>query len=130
MSYGKIRANFIEHNSAGSLDTSYVVNGSAKHFSRINLSGADSITKSFNMSSITDYGTGSADLSYTNAFSDANYSLSGNHNGVSGNSASTVFGHDNSGLMTTSQVNVTCFNAAAGRVDATECSSQIWGDLA
>ena len=101
----------------------------AKHFSRINLSGADSITKSFNLSSITDYGTGSADLSYTNAFSDANYSLSGNHNSVSSNGASTVFGHDNSGLMTTSQVNVVCFNVS-GRTDATECSSQIWGDLA
>ena len=101
----------------------------SKHFSRINLSGTDSITKSFNLSSITDYGTGSADLSYTNAFSDANYSLSGNHNGVSSNSASTVFGHDNSGLMTASQVNVVCFNGG-GRTDATECSSQIWGDLA
>ena len=102
---------------------------SSKHFSRINLSGADSITKSFNLSSITDFGTGSADLSYINAFSDANYSLSGNHNGISSNSASTVFGHDNSGLMTTSQVNVVCFNGG-GRTDATECSSQIWGDLA
>lgn len=129
MSYGKIRANFIEHNSAGSLDTQYVVNGSAKHFSRINMS-AGSITKSLNLSSISDYGTGAFDLSYTNSFSDANYSLSGNHNGVSGNSASTVFGHDNSGLMTTSQVNVVCFNSAVGRNDATECSSQIWGDLA
>lgn len=101
----------------------------AKHFSRINMS-AGSITKSFNLSSISDFGLGSFDLSYTNAFSDANYSLSGNHNGVNGNSASTIFGHDNSGLMTPSQVNVTCFSAASGRTDATECSSQVWGDLA
>jgi hypothetical protein len=101
----------------------------SKHFSRINMS-AGSITKSFNLSSISDFGTGAFDLSFTNSFSDANYSLSGNHNGVSGNGASTVFGHDSSGLMTTSQVNVTCFNIPDGRVDATECSSQIWGDLA
>ena len=101
----------------------------SKHFSRINMS-AGSITKSFNLSSITDFGTGAFDLSYTNSFSDANYSLSGNHNSVSSNSASTVFGHDNSGLMSTSQVNVVCFNSASGRTDATECSSQIWGDLA
>jgi hypothetical protein len=101
----------------------------SKHFSRINMS-AGSITKSFNLSSISDFGTGAFDLSFTNSFSDANYSLSGNHNGVSGNGASTVFGHDSSGLMTTSQVNVTCFNVPDGRVDATECSSQIWGDLA
>jgi len=101
----------------------------AKHFSRINMS-AGSITKSLNLSSITDFGTGAFDLSYANSFSDANYSLSGNHNSVSSNSASTIFGHDNSGLMTASQVNVCCFNSADGRVDATECSSQIWGDLA
>lgn len=101
----------------------------SKHFSRINMS-AGSITKSFNLSSISDFGTGAFDLSYTNSFSDANYSLSGNHNSVSSNSASTVFGHDNSGLMTASQVNVACFNSDVGRVDATECSSQIWGDLA
>ena len=126
---GKIIADQIEHSTAGSLDTQYVVNGSAKHFSRINMS-AGSITKSFNLSSISDFGTGAFDLSYTNSFSDANYSLSGNHNGVSSNSASTIFGHDNFGLMTASQVNVCCFNTADGRVDATECSSQIWGDLA
>jgi len=101
----------------------------SKHFGRINMS-AGSITISFNLSSISDFGTGAFDLSFTNSFSDANYSLSGNHNGVSGNGASTVFGHDSSGLMTTSQVNVTCFNVPDGRVDATECSSQIWGDLA
>ena len=129
MALGKIKADTLEHSTAGSLDTSYVVNGSAKHFGRINMS-AGSITKSFNLSSISDFGTGAFDLSFTNAFSDANYSLSGNHNGVSGNGASTVFGHDSSGLMTTSQVNVTCFNIPDGRVDATECSSQIWGDLA
>ena len=118
-------------NNAGteSVGSTYVINGSAKHFSRINMS-AGSITKSLNLSSITDYGTGAFDLSYTNNFSDANYSLSGNHNSVSSNSSSTVFGHDNSGLMSTSQVNVCCFNGQSGRTDATECSSQIWGDLA
>ena len=116
-------------NKAGTGPVGLTKQAPSKHFSRISLSGTDSITKSFNLSSITDYGTGSADLSYTNAFSDANYSLSGNHNGVSGNSASTVFGHDNSGLMTASQVNVACFNGS-GRTDATECSTQIWGDLA
>lgn len=112
-----------------SVGMEYVAEGSAKHFSRINMS-AGSITKSFNLSSISDFGTGAFDLSYTNSFSDANYSLSGNHNSVSSNTASTIFGHDNSGLMTTSQVNVVCFNSASGRTDATECSSQIWGDLA
>jgi len=114
---------------AGSGPVGLTKQAPAKHFSRINMS-AGSITKSFNLSSISDVGTGAFDLSFTNSFSDANYSLSGNHNGVSGNGASTVFGHDSSGLMTTSQVNVTCFNIPDGRVDATECSSQIWGDLA
>ncbi len=101
----------------------------AKLFSRINMSSA-SITKSLNLSTITDFQTGAFDLSYTNAFSDANYSLAGNHNGVNGNGASTVYGHDNSGLMSTSQVNVVAFNVTDGRNDATEVSTQIFGDLA
>jgi hypothetical protein len=113
----------------GGSTTTNLQQGLAKYFSRINLT-AQTETKGFNSSSINDFGTGAFDLSFTNNFADANYSLAGNHNGVNGNTASTVFGHDNSGLMSTSQVNVVCFNVTDGRKDATECSTQIWGDLA
>lgn len=122
-----LKADTIQNTSGGA--ATLTKQSAPKHFSRIDMS-AGSITKSLNLSSITDYGTGAFDLSYANSFSDANYSLSGNHNSVSSNSSSTVFGHDNSGLMSTSQVNVCCFNGQSGRTDATECSSQIWGDLA
>jgi len=121
-------ANSMTIRGEGTAQTS-IQQGLAKYFSRINLT-AQTETKGFNSSSINDFGVGAFDLSFTNNFADANYSLAGNHNGVNGNTASTVFGHDNSGLMSTSQVNVVCFNSTDGRKDSTECSTQIWGDLA
>ena len=36
MALGKIKADTLEHSTAGSLDTSYVVNGSAKAWTNIN----------------------------------------------------------------------------------------------
>ena len=70
---GKIIADQIEHSTAGSLDTSYVVNGSAKAFSVINLSSGNTIRKSLNLASITDIGTGTVESNFTNAFSDNDY---------------------------------------------------------
>jgi hypothetical protein len=121
-----LKADTIQNTSGGA--ATLTKQEAAKMYSRVNIS-ANTVTKSLNLSSTTNYGTGSDDLNFTNSFSDALYSLSGNHNGVSGNSASTVYGHDNSGLMTSSKVNVVCF-MGSGRTDATECSTQIFGDLA
>jgi hypothetical protein len=54
---GKIIADQIEHSTAGSLDTSYVVNGSAKAWFHFNMSAA-TLQDSLNASSITDSTTG------------------------------------------------------------------------
>ena len=54
---GKIVADTLEHSTAGSLDTSYVVNGSAKHCGHFNGSNM-AIGESLNQSSITDNGVG------------------------------------------------------------------------
>ena len=61
-------------NNAGteSVDTTYVINGSAKGWSRIP-DTHDSLTDSFNASSISDGGTGQATISLTSSMSDANY---------------------------------------------------------
>ena len=54
---GKIVADTLEHSTAGSIATNYVVEGSAKQWS--NYSGAGTTLRdSFNTSSATDNGTG------------------------------------------------------------------------
>ena len=55
---GKIIADQIEHSTAGSLDTSYVVNGSAKAWVNFTQISTQTIRSSVNISSLTDAGTG------------------------------------------------------------------------
>ena len=56
MALGKIKADTLEHSTAGSVDTKFVVDGSAKHW--IRHSNGSSITSSLNNTSLTDSGTG------------------------------------------------------------------------
>ena len=66
MALGKIKADTLEHSTAGSLDTKFVVNGSAKQWW---YSGTDaSISDSFNTSSGTDVGVGIYRANFTNSF--------------------------------------------------------------
>ena len=75
MALGKIKADTLEHSTAGSLDTQYVVNGSAKAWV---YAEADAVrTDSFNMSSSTDHGDGDFSYGLTAAFSAVTYSQSG-----------------------------------------------------
>ncbi len=70
MALGKIKADTLEHSTAGSLDTSYVVNGSAKHFVRYNAIAQNTET-SLNQSSVTDTATGNFSSNFTNAYNSA-----------------------------------------------------------
>ena len=70
MAFGTLKADTLTHSTAGSLDTNYVVEGSAKHWIHFNLS-SPSIYGSFNTTSITDDGTGEATVTLTNAMSGA-----------------------------------------------------------
>ena len=83
---GKIIADQIEHSTAGSLDTSYVVNGSAKVWGSFNSAGTG-INDSFGVSSLDDDGTGDKGVNLSNAMTDANFStttnvISNDHNGT------------------------------------------------
>ena len=63
---------------AKSVDTDYVVNGSAKAWVRFDsVVSTTSITNSFNKTSITDEGTGDTTVTITNNMSDGLYSMSG-----------------------------------------------------
>jgi hypothetical protein len=53
-----------------------VIQGSAKACVNFNGTGTVAIRASYNVSSITDNGTGDYTVNFTNAFADANYSVS------------------------------------------------------
>ena len=73
---GKIIADTLEHSTAGSIATNYVVEGSAKAW--VNFDGkVPNLTDSFNIASVTDYGTGDHQVNFSNAMSNGNYSLDG-----------------------------------------------------
>ena len=69
---GKIVADTLEHSTAGSVDTQYVVNGSAKAWLNVDRSSASS-RDSFNISGLTDNGTGDFTQAFTNSFANDDY---------------------------------------------------------
>ena len=76
MALGKIKADTLEHSTAGSLDTSYVVNGSAKAWVNFNGSGTIAARDSANVGSLTDNGTGDYTVNFSNSMGNVNYCLS------------------------------------------------------
>jgi hypothetical protein len=72
---GKIIADTIETGAGADISTSYVVNGSAKAWINFNGTGTIASRDSFSVSSISDNGTGSTTLTFSNAFNSADYVL-------------------------------------------------------
>ena len=72
---GKIVADTLEHSTAGSLDTQYVVNGSAKAWINFNGTGTIAARNSLNISSLSDAGTGDYDINISSSFTAADYSI-------------------------------------------------------
>jgi len=75
---GKLKVDQIEHSTAGSLDTSYVVNGSAKSWVNFNGTGVIAARDSLNVSGLLDNGNGDYSVNFGNAFSAADYASTGN----------------------------------------------------
>ena len=70
---GKIIADTLEHSTAGSVTTDYVVNGSAKAWSHYSGTGT-TFNNSLNLSSAVDNNTGDYSANFSSSFSDAYYS--------------------------------------------------------
>jgi hypothetical protein len=68
MALGKIKADTLEHSTSGSVDTKFVVEGSAKAWCGASATDGSGISDSLNVSSQTDNGTGDYDYTITSAF--------------------------------------------------------------
>ncbi len=130
---GKIVADQIEHSTAGSLDTSYVVNGSAKAW--INFNGdstasdtADYTRDSLNLSVTLDNGTGNYTLGFTSNMGNANYcAVSSGHNN---NTVQHNSNHTHVVAFTTSNFRILCNNSSSQARDWTLSTAKVHGDLA
>ena len=112
---------------AKSLDTDYVVNGSAKAWVHGNMTGTAAIDDSFNCGSLTDSGTGQMVVAYTNDMANANYIFTTCfNNNVSDQGANLK---SRNGTLSAAQLDVIKYENAS-TVDCTFWGSAILGDLA
>ena len=74
---GKIIADTLETGAGADIATSYVVDGSAKAWADIDMTGTASLDNSSNGSSITDNGVGDVTFTFTSSLSNPNYACSG-----------------------------------------------------
>ena len=103
---GKVKTTTI----ADELDTestavTNVINGSAKAW--INFNGStDAILSSFNVTSLTNVGTGRHTINFTTAFNDTNYCVVTGNNDYGADGGLRTTGVDNSTSKTTSSVSI------------------------
>ena len=129
---GKIVADALEHSTAGSVDTQYVVNGSAKAWVNANASGTPAARDSLNFSSILDNSAGDFTLNWSSSMADGNYSVTGMAENFAISSTSTcVLGVKSNTLPSASSVTLTTARTSATTTTerAVNCAS-IFGDLA
>lgn len=122
-SFGTLKADTLTHSTAGSVDTNYVVEGTAKSW--INLNGSSFGTRdSFNVSSATDTSTGQYKINYTNSMNNANYSC------VIGDELNGGRCFPRTTDYNTSYHDHEVFGQSSGYVDNTIVTDATFGDLA
>ena len=128
---GKIVADTLEHSTAGSIATNYVVEGSAKSWVNFNGTGTVAVQDSLNVSSITDNGTATYTQNYSSSFSNASYSVTGclRYTGT-GTGLSLTFTNTSTPLTTSGTQFYANSDASVSVVDNPIVCSQTTGDLA
>ena len=119
---GKIIADQIQHQTAGSLDTSYLVNGSAKQWAKFTV--AASLSDSLNTSSILDTATANFEVNFSSAMNNANYAVT--------TCTFTIYGREtHCDASSTSAYGIgTWYNLSRSEDSVTDCGTAALGDLA
>ena len=131
---GTIAADTLTHSTAGSIATNFVVEGSLKAHVRFNMQ-TDAVTGSFNISSVTDNGSGESINTLTNAMNDGLYTVTATcgHSDGTENTYIVAAGLRRSDNPTTTQYVIqsasALANSSAGFSASVVCS-MIVGDLA
>ena len=124
---GKIVADQLEHSTAGSVDTQYVVDGSSKSWgAQITTTGTSG--DSLNISSITDLGSSENTITFTSSFTSVNYSNPSSAGSPTNTSASNRIATYYE--MTSSSFKIKAFRADTAATTTFETSYSAFGDLA
>jgi hypothetical protein len=104
-------------NAAGtkSVPVSTVVDGSAKAWVNFNGTGTIAIRQSFNVSSITDNGSGDYTVNFTNALTNANYAVTSTSRHVG--SGGSIMSIHNTVAPTASACRILLYNTVSGFLD-------------
>ena len=131
MALGKIKADTLEHSTAGSLDTQYVVNGSAKAWINFNGTGTVAIRGSLNVASLSDDGTGAYTITFSSALADANASVVGMGVHDSGSYVTEPFVDNDATPITTTRIKIDALQPNnLTNVDGAHLYISTHGDLA
>ena len=134
MALGKIKADTLEHSTSGSVDTKFVVEGSAKAWASFNQdSSGHPVYDSLNIASTTDVTTGITKIAFTNAMNNALYSITGACQ--TQNEDGAIFGTHGVATSSSRQMTTNDFHtdnrtqSGSGR-DVEYSGSSVFGDLA
>lgn len=125
MSYGKIRANYLEHNTSGSLGSEYIIEGSAKAKVAAQSNAILYADANLNISSGVDEGTGDFKYNVTNAF--VNSVTSNCAAGTCMGTAAVV--RLKTAESSTTVIDIECMNSTFGTIDSRHAMT-CFGDLA
>lgn len=115
------------------VDTTYVVNGSAKLWVNFNGTGTPSVSSSLNVGSLTDDGTGIYRVNATSAFDSANHCPSGSNinDSSTANRGSVTLSASGSAASTSSAIAIAAYaSSSSSYIDFTDVNLQVMGDLA
>ena len=130
MALGKIKADTLEHSTAGSLDTQYIVAGSPRAWFQANLE-TPVIQQSINIASITDVASGRHDFTYTNNFLSADYaSATGGGGSTSNFTLANVSTPTDAKLTSKVRTDTMYAHGASYVFDPAACCVNSIGDLA
>lgn len=113
--------------------TEYVTNGSAKAWVNLNGEGTIAIRDSFNVSSVTDNGTGDHTHTFSFAMGNINYSGTATNSRDNNSGYSAFIAHHLEDSFATTSYRVVCgyeFNGNSTVFDSARLSTAIFGDLA
>ena len=100
----------------------------AKAWVNFNGTGTVAIRDDFNVSTITDNGTGDYTINFTNAFANANYTMTGSSGGQNSTSNGAVYQYEQASAKTTSAARVLLITTSGGIVDTPHIAVAFFGD--
>jgi hypothetical protein len=109
-------------NGSVSTSTANCIQGSAKAWVNFNGTGTVAIRASYNVSSITDNGTGNYTLNFTNALADADYAIATSNEANGGLSVA----NPNGTTVSTTALTIACYRANGTAEDSTRASVSIF----